>query len=81
MEYIHVWEKKEIILYASKQYDNPYTEATVWADLEGPSFSKRVYGFRDGDNIFKVRIAPVSPGQWKWTSGSSQDDNGLNNKT
>lgn len=78
----HVWELKEIILTAENEYQNYYTDVTCWVDLNGPGFSKRVYGFWDGGNIYKVRIVATTPGAWEWKSGSSQpDDKGLNNKS
>ena len=76
---IHVWEMKEIKLEAENDYDNYYTDVTCWIELTGPDFSKRIYGFWDGDNIYIVRIVATKPGKWEWTSGSNQpDDNGLN---
>jgi len=48
---IHLWEKQEVNLTASKKYENPYTDVTVWIDLRGPAFEKRVYGFWNGGNI------------------------------
>ncbi|MBS1232161.1 MAG: hypothetical protein H6R35_999, partial [Bacteroidetes bacterium] len=78
---VHTWEMYEIILQAEKEYSNYYTEVTCWVDLEGPGFSKRVYGFWDGGNIFKVRVVATQPGKWRWQSSSNQvEDNGLNNK-
>lgn len=75
----HVWEKQEITLKAELTYDNYYHDVTVWVDLKGPDFNKRVYGFWDGDNIFKVRIVATKSGAWEWTSGSNrQTDSGLN---
>ena len=77
---IHTWEMHEIILKAENKYKNYYTDVTCWVELKGPGFSKRVYGFWDGDNIFIIRIVATKPGKWQWTSGSNQpDDNGLNN--
>lgn len=79
---IHVWEMKEIVLTAENEYDNYYTDVNCWVDLEGPNFSKRVYGFWDGENIFKVRITATKPGEWNWRSGSNHpDDEGLNSKS
>ncbi|MBN1579343.1 MAG: DUF4038 domain-containing protein [Anaerolineae bacterium] len=81
---IHVWEKVEIALQAQNRYDNPYTEVDVWVDLKGPGsgkrggFEKRVYGFWDGDDVFRVRVMATTPGEWVWTSGSNQVDAGLN---
>ncbi|MCX7012815.1 MAG: DUF5060 domain-containing protein [Candidatus Sumerlaeota bacterium] len=77
----HVWEKQEIVLEAEKAYANPYTDAQVWVDLKGPEFDKRVYGFWDGDRVFRVRFVATAPGEWRWTSGSTPPDAGLAGKT
>jgi hypothetical protein len=38
-----------------------------------------VYGFWDGDNIFRVRFVATKPGKWQWAGGSNHpDDNGFN---
>lgn len=71
---VHVWEKQEVTLTAAHQYANPYTNVTVWVDLTGPHFHKRVYGFWDGGRTFKVRLVATEPGEWRWTSGSSPSD-------
>jgi hypothetical protein len=77
---VHVWEMKEIRLKTDKTYDNYYMDVICWAELKGPDFSKRVYGFWDGDNNFVVRVVATKPGKWEWVSGSNlPDDNGLNN--
>lgn len=77
----HVWEKQEVTLTAAKTYANAYTGVTVWLDLSGPGFSKRVYGFWDGGQTFRVRIAATAPGTWRWRSGSSPSDPGLAGKS
>jgi hypothetical protein len=79
-EKLHAWEMYEITLQSAKEYNNPYTEVTCWVELEGPGFSKRVYGFWDGGNVFKVRVVAIKPGNWNFKSSSNQpDDKGLNN--
>src|ERR1051325_5880137 len=78
---VHVWEKQEIPLTSTNSYANPYTDVMVWVDLKGPNFSKRVYGFWDGERTFKIRLVATSPGQWTWTSGSQPEDPGLAGKT
>jgi hypothetical protein len=77
----HVWEKQEITLTAARTYSNPYTEVTVWVDLTGPNFNKRVFGFWDGGQTFRVRVLATEPGVWKWRSGSNPADAGLSGKT
>ena len=74
---VHVWEKVEITLHAAAAYANPYTEVDVRVDLEGPGFHKRVFGFWDGGNVYRVRLVATSPGAWHWISGSSPADTGL----
>ena len=78
---IHVWEKQEVTLKAAGSYKNAYTDVTVWVDLAGPNFSKRVYGFWDGEQVFRVRVVATEPGTWTWKSGSSPADEGLAGKS
>ena len=72
-----VWQKLELALQARRRYANPYTDATVWVDLEGPGFHRRVYGFWDGGSTFRVRLLATAPGLWRWRSGSRPHDPGL----
>lgn len=75
---IHLWEKIEVTLEAQNNYLNPYTDVEVWVDLKGPGFDKRVYGFWDGDNTFRIRITADKTGEWAWESNSNTGDTGLN---
>jgi hypothetical protein len=77
----HVWEKVEITVQTSESYENPYTDVEVWADVKGPGFNKRCYGFWDGNNTFRIRVLATAAGTWTWKTGSNQNDAGLNNKT
>jgi hypothetical protein len=78
---LHVWEKQELTFTAARTFANPYTDATIWVDFTGPNFHKRVYGFWDGGQTFRVRIVATAPGTWSWRSGSSPADPGLSGKT
>ena len=77
---VHVWEKQEVTLTATHAFTNPYTDATVWIELSGPHFHKRIYGFWDGGQIFRIRFVATEPGKWQWRSGSSPEDPGLDGK-
>ena len=77
----HVWEKQELTFTAAQAFTNAYTQAVVWVDLAGPNYHKRVYGFWDGGQTFRVRLVANEPGLWTWKSGSSPTDNGLAGKT
>lgn len=76
-----VWTKIDIELTAETHFDNPYNDVEVWLDLEGPGFSKRVYGFWNGGQEFVVRVLADAPGTWRWKSGSSPDDKGLSGQS
>jgi hypothetical protein len=78
---VHVWEMLELSFNAKNSYSTPYTQVKIWVHLSGPGFSKRVYGFWDGGNIFRVRVIATRAGVWKWASGSNTSDLGLNHKT
>ena len=74
---IHVWDTNEIVLYSAREYENPYTDVIVWADLKGPDFNKRVYGFWNGANEYIIRVTATVPGLWSFCTGSSVEDTGL----
>ncbi|HEV2273722.1 MAG TPA: DUF5060 domain-containing protein, partial [Acidobacteriaceae bacterium] len=78
---VKIWQKQELTFTASRAFSNPYTEVTVWVDLTGPGFRKRIYGFWDGGQRFQVRLVATAPGAWSWQSGSEPFDPGLANKT
>ena len=78
---VHIWDKQELTLTSARSWANPYTDVTVWVDLTGPNFKKRVYGFWDGGQTFRVRLLATAPGTWTWRSGSNPPDQGLAGKT
>jgi len=78
---VHVWERQELTFTAENSYDNAYTDVTVWVDLVGPGFNKRIYGFWDGGQVFHLRLVATKTGNWSWKSGSDPEDPGLAGKT
>jgi len=78
---MHVWEKQELTFISANSYKNPYTEVVIWVDLTGPGFSKRIYGFWDGGQIFLLRLVATQSGNWTWKSGSNPEDPGLSGKS
>jgi hypothetical protein len=78
---VHVWEKQELTFTAARAAGNPYTEQTVWVDLKGQGFAKRIYGFWDGGQTFRVRVVATVAGTWTWRSGSAPADTGIDGKT
>ena len=77
----HVWEMKELSFTAAENYKNPYTDVKMWVELSGPDFNRKVFGFWDGNKVFKVRVVATKPGKWTWKSASNTNDAGLSNKT
>ena len=59
---VHTWEKYELALVSDRTFSNPYTDATVWVDLTGPGFQKRVFGFWDGGNVLQGSSRGYGPG-------------------
>ena len=78
---VRTWEKQELTFTSARSFANPYTSVVVWVDLTGPDFAKRVYGFWDGGNTFRVRLVATRPGTWTWRSGSDPEDSGLAGKS
>ena len=77
---LHVWETLELTFQAKQDYSNPYKEVEMWVNLTGPeNFNRRIRGFWDGGDTFKVRVTGIYPGSWHWQSESNQSDRGLNN--
>ena len=74
---IHVWDTFEIVLHSSEKYQNPYTDVIVWAQLTGPDFDKKCYGFWNGENEFVIRVTATKPGMWHYETGSNIPDSGL----
>lgn len=74
---IHVWETYELRLLAANCYENPYTQVTVWADLKGPDYERRVFGFWNGGQEFVIRMTGMHPGLWSFETGASVQDPGL----
>lgn len=74
-----VWETQEITFESAREYANPYVDVTVWIELTGPGFNKKVYGFWDGGRSFKVRFVATVPGEWRWkVAATPANDTGLN---
>ena len=67
---VHIREKQELTLTSARAFPNPYTDVTVWVGLTGPNSKKRVYGFWDGAQTFRVPVLATAPGTWTWRSGS-----------
>ncbi|MDO6436087.1 DUF4038 domain-containing protein [Cyclobacterium sp. 1_MG-2023] len=74
------WEEIELVFTAANTYNNPYTDAEMYAEFIGPEGQKlRRPAFWDGGQNWKVRFAsPVAQGEWKWhTLASDSSDTGL----
>ncbi len=76
------WETVEVTFTAQNSYANAYKDVEFWVQLQGPGgFDKKVHGFWDGGQTFKVRMVGMSSGTWTWTSHSVPADPGLDGKT
>ena len=76
---VHVLGPQEISFEASRDYANPYVDVTVWIELSGPDFARKVYGFWTAAGPSKVRFVATAPGEWRWkVAATPADDAGLN---
>ncbi|WP_375599108.1 DUF4038 domain-containing protein [Devosia sp. Naph2] len=78
---VKVWSKLDLVFTANGTFGNAYADALLWVDLEGPGYSRRVYGFWNGGSEWVVRVLATAPGEWRWTSGSTPDDGGLSGQS
>jgi hypothetical protein len=61
------WQRTEIKLESSANYNNPVQQATLAATFTSPSGKPhKVYGFWDGEKTWKIRFAPNEPGKWTY---------------
>src|SRR3954463_8210052 len=79
-EDVHVWQKQELTFTSQRSFKNAYTDVRLWVDLKGPGFAKRIYGFWDGGETFRVRVLATIAGKWTWTSGSDPETSGLSGR-
>lgn len=77
------WDCFEAVLKSSVKYTNPVQQATLTATFVSPlGESFTVYGFWDGDNVWKIRFMPDLAGKWSFTTKCSDISNyGLHNKS
>ena len=72
-----VWQVTEIQLRAQRRYANPYKEVEITAVFTGPDkTTKRVRGFWDDGDIFRVRFTPPRAGTWRYSITSNQANDG-----
>ncbi len=72
------WQVHQLVLNATEEYENAYTDVVVTATFNGPAGEQmNVQGFWNGDNEFLVRFTPPSPGQWSYSIASTPADAGL----
>jgi len=78
----HVYEVAEETFTSQKTHDNPYLDVDLWVDLHGPDgLYYRIPAFWDGGQTFRVRLVATKPGLWKWSTGDSTGDQGLDGKS
>ena len=76
-ETVKVWKPIELEFESAINYDNPYKDVELWIWLTGPDFKKKIWGFWDGGNTFKVRFVVTVAGEWSWISQANVKDAGL----
>src|SRR5206468_2500991 len=66
------WERFEKTLESTVSYANPAQDASLQAEFVAPSGEKkRIYGFWDGANTWRIRFAPDQEGKWSYKTTCS----------
>ncbi len=66
------YEYFEFSLESDRVHENPYVDVLLKANVTGPNGEMlTIVGFWDGENIWKIRIMPVSPGTWSFITQSN----------
>lgn len=63
----------EVSLTTTNTYSNPYTDVTILATFQGPTKTVTIEGFWDGNDKWKLRMAPTETGTWLLTFVTSND--------
>jgi hypothetical protein len=74
-----IWQPAEVEVRSSVTRDDPFGEVDLRATFTSPTGrQRRVYGFWDGGQTWRVRFAPDEPGTWTGvTECSATTDPGL----
>jgi len=72
------WSMWEHPAKAQHVYTNPFTDVHVTATFVSPAGNRVVReAFYDGENTWRVRLAPDAIGTWKWSMQAEPADAGL----
>jgi hypothetical protein len=62
------WSMHEFELHGPTKAGNPFRDATLKGEFTSPSGkTKRIEGFYDGDDTWRLRFAPDEEGEWRYT--------------
>ncbi|MCG7850323.1 MAG: DUF4038 domain-containing protein, partial [ANME-2 cluster archaeon] len=71
-EIVSKWDVYETELTTTNAYTNPYIDVWLSAIFTGPDGTKiTIDGFWDGENNWKIRMAPTEVGTWSYITSSS----------
>lgn len=64
------WGVFETALRSGKERGNPYRDVRLEAAFRSGGRTVNVYGFYDGDGVYKIRFMPDAPGKWEFVTSS-----------
>lgn len=70
---IDMYDPFEVSLTSTTNHTNPFTEVMLNATFTGPTKTIKIDGFWDGDQNYKIRMAPTEAGIWNYTTGSNDE--------
>ncbi len=80
---VHKRQVIELEFHSKCKYSNPYMDVVMKVGLKSPDGKSFIaYGFWNGEDSWKVRIAPEHTGKWTWESScTNAADEGLHGKS
>lgn len=76
------WVAEEVVFESEKLYADPFNDVSVDLILFGNGRKYKIPAFWDGGNVWRVRFACPSAGEWYFTTVCTDEENySLNNRT
>ncbi|MCF7669255.1 MAG: DUF4038 domain-containing protein [Verrucomicrobia bacterium] len=74
---VSLWTPYETAFASAESYDNPFQDVDIEVRFTAPSGEvTTVDAFWDGEDVWRVRFSPDELGVWRYTTVSSDSDNG-----
>lgn len=67
-----LWSSTELVLHGPSE-GNPHTEVTLSATFTNGDETRKILGFYDGGNVYRLRFLPEKEGIWRYSTSCNVD--------